>query len=168
MRRSLRFGAMALVLMGSVGLAAADAEKPGAPKSGDTSPVGSEPPPNTAGTNSGAASNGPIGATPQTMPSKYSEANAAADQLPTMARALPLSDDQKRQILDAVGRAPGPVAAISAKPAQELRGAVELNDLPPGLAEQIPAVRGYKYVKLPDKVILVAPSSRVVVGEITE
>jgi hypothetical protein len=34
------------------------------------------------------------------------------------------------------------------------------------MEDQIPAVRGYKYVKLQDKVLLVLPESRVVVGEV--
>jgi hypothetical protein len=34
------------------------------------------------------------------------------------------------------------------------------------MEDQIPAVRGYKYVKLQDKVLLVLPESRVVVGEL--
>jgi hypothetical protein len=44
---------------------------------------------------------------------------------------------------------------------------VELWDLPPGVEDQIPAVRGYKFVKGQDKVLLVSPPNRVVVGEIT-
>ena len=49
---------------------------------------------------------------------------------------------------------------------EELSVAIELNDLPPALAEQVPVLRGYKFVKLPDKVLFVAPSNRIVVGEV--
>jgi hypothetical protein len=45
---------------------------------------------------------------------------------------------------------------------------VELWDLPPGVEDQVPAVRGYKFVKGLDKVLLVNPPNRVVVGEITQ
>jgi hypothetical protein len=59
-----------------------------------------------------------------------------------------------------------PVTQTTASPATILPAWVELNALPSGLEDQIPAVRGYKYVKLQDKVLLVLPESRVVVGEV--
>jgi hypothetical protein len=59
-----------------------------------------------------------------------------------------------------------PVTQTTAEPAIILPAWVEFSELPPGMEDQIPAVRGYKYVKLQDKVLLVLPESRVVVGEI--
>ena len=106
---------------------------------------------------------GPPGAGPQTMPSTLSPANAQSDHTPIMARPLPLTDDQKHQILAAVGSAP--VAQVNAKPAQVLPLSVALQDLPPDLGN-LPALRGYKYVNLADRVIFVAPASREVVGEV--
>ena len=106
---------------------------------------------------------GPPGAGPQTMPSTMSPANAQSDHTPIMAQPLPLTDDQKRRILAAVGSAP--VAQVNAKPAQVLPMSVALQDLPPDLGN-LPALRGYKYVNLADRVIFVAPASREVVGEI--
>jgi hypothetical protein len=44
---------------------------------------------------------------------------------------------------------------LAAKPATILPAWVELSALPSGLEDQIPAVRGYKYVKLQDKVLRV-------------
>jgi hypothetical protein len=55
---------------------------------------------------------------------------------------------------------------LAAKPATILPAWVELSALPSGLEDQIPAVRGYKYVKPQDKVLLVLSESRVVVGEV--
>jgi hypothetical protein len=43
------------------------------------------------------------------------------------------------------------VTQTTAKPATILPAWVELNALPSGLEDQIPAVRGYKYVKLQDR-----------------
>ena len=106
---------------------------------------------------------GPPGAGPQTMPSTMSPANAQSDQTPIMARPLPLTEDQKHQILAAVGSAPA--AQVNAKPAQVLPLSVALQDLPPDLGN-MPALRGYKYVNLADRVIFVAPESREVVGEV--
>ena len=172
MGHSLRAGATVLALLSGLALAAAQTE-PGRTDAGpvqdangprgDTSPAGSEPPhpPDTAATPAG-----PLGATPQTMPSTLSAENAALDRVPTMAHALPLTDAQKRTIRDVIGATPAPAALISADPAEELSVAIELNDLPPALAEQVPVLRGYKFVKLPDKVLFVAPSNRIVVGEV--
>src|SRR5215470_14367443 len=106
---------------------------------------------------------GPPGAGPQTMPSTMSPANAQSDHTPIMARPLPLTDDQKHRIIAAVGSAP--VAKVNAKPAQTLPSSVALQDLPADLGN-LPALRGYKYVNLADRVIFVAPASRAVVGEI--
>jgi len=106
---------------------------------------------------------GPPGAGPQTMPSTMSPANAQSDHTPIMARPLPLTDDQKHQIAAAVGSAP--VAQTNAKPGQMLPSAVAMQDLPPPL-DDLPALRGYKFVNLGDRLIFVAPESRTVVGEI--
>jgi hypothetical protein len=103
------------------------------------------------------------GAGPQTMPSTMSPANAQSDHTPIMARPLPLTDDQKHRIVAAVGAAP--VAQVNAKPAQVLPLSIALQDLPPDLGN-MPALHGYKYVNLADRVIFVAPASREVVGEI--
>ena len=108
---------------------------------------------------------GPPGAGPQTMPSTMSPANAQADHTPIMARPLPLTDDQKRRIVTAVGSAP--VTQVNAKPAQVLPFAVALQDLPPALAD-IAVIHGYKYLNAGDRVLFVAPAERVVVGEITK
>jgi hypothetical protein len=106
---------------------------------------------------------GPPGAGPQTMPSTMSPGNAQSDRTPIMARPLPLTDDQKRRIVAAIGSTP--VAQPNAKPAQVLPSSVALQDLPPALTDIAP-LHGYKYVNLADRVIFVAPAGREVVGEI--
>jgi hypothetical protein len=40
--------------------------------------------------------------------------------------------------------------------------------LPADLADKIPFLRDYKYVKLADKILLVNPRERIVIGEITQ
>ena len=170
----LRSAAMPLILLGGLAVAAAQSDPPrtdagpvqdGKGPRGDTSPAGSEPPQPPATAQMPA---GPPGATPHTMPSTLSSENAALDRLPIMAHALPLTDAQKRTILDTIAASPAPAALISADPAEELSVAIELNELPSGLADQVPVLRGYKFVKLPDKVIFVAPANRIVVGEVTK
>jgi hypothetical protein len=164
-----------MIALGLIGLVSAPttghsqanpaAENPGAAK-GDTQPAGSEPPHGSAGPTGDTASTAPIGSGPQTMPAKFDADVAARDRVPIMARPLPLSVEQKQQIYDSVMNTQVPAAETSASPATILPATVELNSLPSGMEDRIPAVRGYKYVKLHDKVLIVAPANRVVVGAI--
>jgi hypothetical protein len=141
-------------------------QNPRAPR-GDTQPAGSEPPHANPGPTGDATTHAPIGAGPETMPAKFDENVAARDRIAIMARPLPLNDEQKRQIYSSVmNDTQVPVTQTTAEPATILPAWVELSALPSGLEEQIPAVRGYKYVKLQDKVLLVLPESRVVAGEV--
>ena len=144
------------------------AQNPGGPR-GDTQPAGSEPPHGNAGPTGDSTAHAPIGAGPETMPAKFDENVAARDRIPIMARPLPLNDEQKRQIYTSImNNTQVPATQTTAQPATILPSTVELTPLPPGLADQIPAVRGYKAVKLQGKVLLVVPESRVVVGEIQQ
>jgi hypothetical protein len=173
--RFSRSSAIALMLVG--GMAAAGVvhaqtntgpQNPGSAQ-GDTQPSGSEPPHASPGPTGDAGVSSPIGATPQTMPAKHDEDVAARDRLPIMAQPLPLTDEQKHQVYTSVmNNSQIPVATISAEPATILPGTVELAALPDGMEQQIPALRGYKAVKTRDKVLLVQPASRVVVGEIAK
>jgi|SRR5262245_31849431 len=163
--------AVAVLLIGlSAGLAQTQPnmgpQNPGSAQ-GDTQPAGSEPPHGNPGPTGDSTMKGPIGAGAETMPAKNDEAVAARDRIPIMARPLPLSDEQKQRIYTTVmNNGQIPVAQITADPATILPGSVELSALPDGMEEQIPAVRGYKAVKLQDRVLLVSPSDRVVVGQI--
>jgi hypothetical protein len=102
----------------------------------------------------------------QTVPSKFSERNARLDKLPIMAFPLGLTDAQRQQIAARVGAADAPVATLGTKLSEELPMGVALNDLPQALNSEVPAVHGLKYVRTSDRVLLVAPSNRIVVGEV--
>ena len=135
---------------------------------GDTQPTGMEPPHNNTGPTGDQSTQGPIGAGPETMPAKFDENVAARDRIAIMARPVPLSDDQRRRLYDAImNNASVPVTPTDADPATILPSSVELSELPSGMAEDMPAIRGYKFVKLQDKVLLVEPANRVVVGEVS-
>lgn len=119
----------------------------------------SEPPPS-----------GPIGAVGQTIPAKFSKRNDILDRTPIMAYPLKLSDDERRQIFQAV-MADKPAAAAGADaliPASELsteQALQGMHPLPEGV-HGIAQIRGFKYVKGKDKVLLVEPSTRTVVDQI--
>lgn len=100
----------------------------------------------------------------QTVPAKFSERNDTIDKLPIMAMPLGLSDEQRRAILDSVKQANPPVQTTSAKPAEELPLNIEVHDL--GVSSDIPDAARFKVVRTSDRILLVAPSNRIVVGEI--
>jgi hypothetical protein len=87
-----------------------------------------------------------------------------------MAWPLPLTDQQRMQIFDAVmSDASKPVAGADAlKPASELSPDQALNGMRP-LPESVRSIDGVEhlyYLKAKGKVLLVEPATRTVVGEI--
>jgi hypothetical protein len=116
-----------------------------------------------------AAPPGPIGATLQTMPAKFSQRNDLLDHLPVMAWPLRLNEQQRQQIYQAVmADKSQPVASADAlKPAASLSydQARDMHALPQALAG-IDGLQGLRYVKGKDKVLLVRPSNGIVVDQI--
>jgi hypothetical protein len=103
----------------------------------------------------------------ETTPAKFSERNDRLDHLPTMARGPALTDAQKKEILDRVmADSRTPAAGVNVEPAMILPYSATMQDWPSDLAQQIPSLHGTKYVKLADKVLLVRPENRIVIGTI--
>ncbi len=100
----------------------------------------------------------------QTVPAKFSKRNDAIDHVAIMAMPLGLSDAQKRTIVDAVRAGQAPVVTTAAKPAQELAWDVVVQDMPASAND--PAFAKLKYVRAQDRILLVEPTNRVVIGEI--
>jgi Protein of unknown function (DUF1236) len=84
----------------------------------------------------------------------------------TPRAALPLSDEQRARIFDSVMRLPdAPVAAAPAPDvADRVPREVPLQDLPAGVAHEIPLVQGHKFAKFDDRIVLVDPATRRVVA----
>ena len=109
------------------------------------------------------------GATRQTMPSTISVENARQDKLPITAFQLPLNDEQRRKIVESIGRMPGPTlnnmpVTVSSK----LPFNVEMHEMPPDIVAAMPETANYKFVKLPDRVLIVDPPNWTVVKEISK
>jgi hypothetical protein len=81
---------------------------------------------------------------------------------------LPLSDEQRARIFDSVMRIPdAPVADVPPPEiAQALPQSVPLQDLPAGVAREVPQVEGHKFVKFDDRILVINPANRVVVAMI--
>lgn len=113
---------------------------------------------------------GPIGATGQTMPAKFSSRNDILDRTPIMAWPQMLSDQERRRIYEAVmaDKSQPATDADTLAPAGELSTEQALNEMHPLPASlgDIDVVRRLKYVKGKDKVLLVEPSTRIVVEQI--
>jgi hypothetical protein len=113
---------------------------------------------------------GPIGATMQTMPEKFSNRNKVLDNVPTTAWPLSLNEQQREQIYKAVMAEKSQPAddAPSLKPGDFLTYEQTLDEhpLPPAVAT-IDGLQGLEYVKAKDKVLLVRPPNGFVVDEIS-
>ena len=81
---------------------------------------------------------------------------------------LALSDEERGRLYDGVMRILD--ASVANVPAPEVADAlpsgVPLQDLPFGIAQEIPLVRDHKFVKFDDRIVVVDPKSRVVVAMI--
>jgi hypothetical protein len=114
---------------------------------------------------------GPIGATGQTMPAKFSDRNDTLDRLPIMAWPMRLTDQDRRRIYQTVMADKSQTAsgADALAPASELSSEQALNQthaLPDSL-QDIALLKRLTYLKTKDKVLLIEPSTRIVVEEIT-
>jgi len=80
---------------------------------------------------------------------------------------LQLSEEQRGRIFAGIMRLPeAPVADVAVPPpTHALPRSVELQELPASVTKDVPVVRGYKFVKLEDRVLLVSPFDRTVAAE---
>lgn len=145
-----------------------------APKSNGTTGVASsaETPGNAVNNAGGTAAttSGPIGAIGATMPAKFSQRNDTLDRVPIMALPLPLNNEQRKSIYQAVmaDKTPKATDADHLGPAGVLSSQQYFNDMHPLPANLggIGAIKSLQYVKANNKVLLVEPSTRVVFDEI--
>lgn len=193
MRSSLGYGAIALMLCGSMGhWPPPNRTRPRSPDQATppgqatapmhtVPPTGAAQPQNPLADQAKPAAVGPAqaatassipgeqipGATRQTMPSTVSAENPAQDKLPIAAFQLPLSPEQKAKIAASIAQAPVTSADVSGlKVSSELPSNAAMQDFPLTLTTQMPEAKRYKYVNLPDQVLIVDPPNWKVVGVI--
>jgi hypothetical protein len=80
---------------------------------------------------------------------------------------IQLSDEQRGFIFLGVMNLPdAPEADVAAEVTDVLPASVELQDMPAMVTRKVALVRGHKFVKLDDRILVVRSSDRVVVSEI--
>lgn len=180
MRPILITSTLAVTLLGS---AAAWSQQPSATPDAGNSPHGQVPGPNATppqAHQSATDGSNPVQPVPGAMPgsdavpSTLSAKNAADDKLMITAYTLmQLTDEQRRAIYQAISAksssnattvAGGPTGAEIGSVLPE---AIPLAAVPDDVAAQVPATKGFQYVKAGDKVLLVSPPNRIVVGVMT-
>jgi len=182
MRRDLlRTGAFALAFAGSIGISAAQQPPPAADaqqrsqqdnaqqtpsgktgKEESSSHAATAQPQQNAVFVNGALAVPDAPANTDTVPAKFSQKNAADDELITIAYTFKtLSDDERRAIYEAKGQAAG--SAFNADIGTELPLGIELRPMPDDLAARVPQTKDYSYAVTQDRVLLVG-TSRVVAG----
>jgi hypothetical protein len=99
-----------------------------------------------------------------TVPAKFSEKNADDDKLITLAYTFKLlTDEQRRAIYEGIkGQAAGP--AFNADVGVELPASIELRPVPNDVAARVPQTKDYRYAVADNRILLVAPVGRFVVG----
>jgi hypothetical protein len=99
-----------------------------------------------------------------TVPAKFSAKNAADDKLITVAYTFKLlTDEQRRAIFEALKERPAG-AAFNADVGAELPLSVELKAVPDEVTRRVPQTNGYRYAVADNRVLLVSPVTRIVVG----
>jgi Protein of unknown function (DUF1236) len=101
-------------------------------------------------------------ASTDTVPAKFSEKNAADDKLITLAYTFKLlTDEQRRAIYEGLkGQEAGPAFNVGV----ELPSSTELRPVPNDVAARVPQTKDYRYAVADNRVLLVSPVGRLVVG----
>ena len=160
--------ARAALMMPDDGAPSAGRETTPAPNSSNQSTTGAAPASATT-TAAGAGPPGPIGATIQTMPAKFSRRNDLLDHMPLMAWPLPLTEQQRQQIYKAVmaDKSEPAVGGEALKPTSSLsfEQVRDMHSLPQAVAG-IDGLQGLQYLKGKGRVLLVRPPNGIVVDQI--
>ncbi len=102
-----------------------------------------------------------------TAPAKYSAKNAADDKLITLAYTFKmLPNDQRQAVFQALKDEP-PVANLNAEIGTVLAFAIATQVVPDRLAAKVPVTQGYYFAVSDNRVLLIEPANRAVVGVFT-
>jgi hypothetical protein len=178
---------IALALLGGVSMAAAqqpappaDAQQQSQQEKAQQTPAGkagteepssrapSEKPQDNAVLVNGALAVPGAPADTDTVPAKYSAKNAADDELITVAYTFKsLTADERHAIYQAL-KDQSAGSAFNAEIGAVLPPAVELRALPGEVTARVPQTKDYQYAVAANRVLLVSPPTRIVVGVVQD
>jgi hypothetical protein len=134
---------------------------------------GTHPGSNNTANSMGGAGGQPPGATAQTNPSTRDADNAREDKRIIMEHALELDGAQRQKITQMLANSRGAATTGAAPPpgsdlavGNTLPASVSMHDFPQAIVEQMPELGKYKYVQLPDRVLVIEPNNRIVITDI--
>jgi glucose/arabinose dehydrogenase len=179
---------IALALLGGVSMAAAqqpappaDAQQQSQQEKAQQTPAGkagteepssrasSEKPQDNAVLVNGALAVPGAPADTDTVPAKYSAKNAADDKLITVAYTFKsLTADERQAIYQALKDQPAGTSTFNAEIGAVLPPAVELRALPGEVTARVPQTKDYQYAVAANRVLLVSPPTRIVVGVVPD
>lgn len=96
----------------------------------------------------------------------HNTAIAERDRLPILAHTFNFTVEQKQQIRDALASEKGAAANVTLTAGTEIPDSLMAKPVPDSLAQEIPGMRPYNYIKLGDKIAIVDPHLPVVVAVI--
>ena len=99
-----------------------------------------------------------------TVPAKFSEKNAADDKLITTAYTFKTLTDDERWVIYQGLKDEAAGSAFNAEVGVVLPVQVALRPVPAPVAARVPQTKEYQYAAAGDRVLLVSPANRIVVG----
>src|SRR5262245_18314138 len=143
--------------------ASASAQIVNPPAESDVGPGAAQRPPQNNVFVDGALAVPGAPANTDTVPAKFSEKNAAADQLIGVAYTFKtLTDDERRAVYQALKDQPGG-SAFNADMGTKLPPGIELRPVPEEVVDRVPQTRNHRYAVVKDRVLLMG-TGRIVAG----
>lgn len=102
----------------------------------------------------------------ETAPAKFSAVNAALDSQPTMSGGVGLSPEQAAEVYRTVmaDKSVQPATIAATAPAAQLPNLTPAHPWPDALRDKFPALATFGYIKTADKVLIVTPANKILVG----
>jgi hypothetical protein len=102
----------------------------------------------------------------ETAPAKFSAVTAALDNQPTMSGGADLTAEQAAEVFRAVmaDKSVQPATISATEPAAQLPNLTPAHPFPDALVQKFPALATYGYIKTSDKVLIVTPANKILVG----
>jgi len=102
-----------------------------------------------------------IGATAQEAPD---QTTGSAGPMSSGHRPLLLTDEERHRVYRGLTRFPDVSSKDALDVSDQVPGGAPLQDLPANVTADIPLLRGHKFMKLEDRILLVEPATRAVVA----